>query len=46
MLKDGQGLLVTTGSAEAIAAINRFIDQSLAYGTILLPIFPNMSETQ
>jgi tetratricopeptide (TPR) repeat protein len=32
MLKDGQGLLVTTGSAEAIAAINRFIDQSLAYG--------------
>ena len=32
MLKDGQGLLVTTDSAEAIAAINRFIDQSLAYG--------------
>jgi tetratricopeptide (TPR) repeat protein len=32
MLKDAQGLLVTTDSAPAIAAINRFSDQMLAYG--------------
>lgn len=32
MLKDAQGLVVTTDSAEAIAAINRFIDQALYYG--------------
>ncbi|MBD2446227.1 tetratricopeptide repeat protein [Nostoc sp. FACHB-152] len=32
MLKDAQGLDVTTDSPEAIAAINQFIDQSLSYG--------------
>jgi hypothetical protein len=32
MLKDAQGLIVTTDSTEAIAAINNFIDQMLAYG--------------
>jgi tetratricopeptide (TPR) repeat protein len=32
MLKDQQGLQITTASAEAIAAINRFIQQSLIYG--------------
>ncbi|MDZ7970401.1 MAG: tetratricopeptide repeat protein [Nostoc sp. DedQUE04] len=32
MLKDAQGLVVTTDSAQAIAAINRFIDQALCYG--------------
>jgi len=32
MLRDSQGLLVTTNSNEAIAAINRFVDQSLSYG--------------
>ncbi|MBW4487653.1 MAG: tetratricopeptide repeat protein [Trichocoleus desertorum ATA4-8-CV12] len=32
MLKDAQGLDVTTASAEAIAAIDQFIDQSLSYG--------------
>ncbi|MBW4616704.1 MAG: tetratricopeptide repeat protein [Desmonostoc vinosum HA7617-LM4] len=32
MLKDAQGLVVTTDSAEAIAAINRFINQALFYG--------------
>ncbi|MBW4687954.1 MAG: tetratricopeptide repeat protein [Komarekiella atlantica HA4396-MV6] len=31
MLKDAQGLVVTTDSANAIAAINRFIDQALGY---------------
>ncbi|WP_348535416.1 hypothetical protein [Komarekiella delphini-convector] len=31
MLKDAQGLVVTTDSANAIAAINRFIDQALSY---------------
>lgn len=31
MLKDAQGLEVTTDSPEAIAAINRFIDQILSY---------------
>ncbi len=32
MLKDMQGLGVTTDSPDAIAGINRFIDQSLFYG--------------
>lgn len=32
MLKDAQGLIVTTDSVQAIAAINRFIDQALCYG--------------
>ncbi|HEY9612529.1 tetratricopeptide repeat protein [Allocoleopsis sp.] len=32
MLKDAQGLEVTTDSPEAIAAINRFIDQILSMG--------------
>ncbi|BAY27578.1 hypothetical protein NIES2100_74030 [Calothrix sp. NIES-2100] len=32
MLKDAQGLVVTTEKAQAIAAINRFIDQALYYG--------------
>jgi len=32
MLKDAQGLVVTTDSDKAIAAINRFIDQALCYG--------------
>lgn len=32
MLKDVQGLVITTDSAEAIVAINRFIEQSLVYG--------------
>ncbi|MBE9201686.1 MULTISPECIES: tetratricopeptide repeat protein [unclassified Nodularia (in: cyanobacteria)] len=32
MLKDAQGLVVTTDSAPAIAAINHFIDQALCYG--------------
>jgi tetratricopeptide (TPR) repeat protein len=32
MLKDVQGLIVTTDSAKAIAAINRFIEQMLGYG--------------
>jgi len=32
MLKDAQGLNVTTDSTEAIAAIDQFIDQSLSYG--------------
>ena len=32
MLKDAQGLIVTTEKAEAIAAINRFIDRALYYG--------------
>jgi hypothetical protein len=32
MLKDAQGLIVTTDSAKAIAAINRFIEQMLGYG--------------
>ncbi|MBW4455694.1 MAG: tetratricopeptide repeat protein [Nostoc indistinguendum CM1-VF10] len=32
MLKDAQGLVVTTDSAQAIIAINRFIDQALCYG--------------
>ncbi|WP_315791175.1 tetratricopeptide repeat protein [Fischerella sp. JS2] len=32
MLKDSQGLVVTTNSSDAIAAINRFIDQALFYG--------------
>ncbi|MBD2360585.1 tetratricopeptide repeat protein [Anabaena minutissima FACHB-250] len=32
MLKDAQGLVVTTDSANAIAAINRFSNQMLAYG--------------
>ncbi|MBW4559695.1 MAG: tetratricopeptide repeat protein [Mojavia pulchra JT2-VF2] len=32
MLKDAQGLEVTTESSAAIAAINSFIDQALSYG--------------
>jgi tetratricopeptide (TPR) repeat protein len=32
MLKDSQGLVVTTDSPDAIAAINHFIDQALFYG--------------
>ncbi|MCP6758810.1 MAG: tetratricopeptide repeat protein [Fischerella sp. CENA71] len=32
MRKDSQGLVVTTDSPDAIAAINRFIDQALSYG--------------
>ncbi|MBH8551406.1 tetratricopeptide repeat protein [Nostocaceae cyanobacterium CENA357] len=32
MLKDAQGLVITTDSAKAIAAIDRFIDQALCYG--------------
>jgi tetratricopeptide (TPR) repeat protein len=40
MLKDAQGLTVTTDSPVAIAAINRFTDQALSYGkdaeTVLL----------
>jgi tetratricopeptide (TPR) repeat protein len=32
MLKDAQGLEVTTDSREAIAAINHFIEQALSYG--------------
>ncbi len=32
MLKDNQGLEVTTKSPEAIAAIDKFIEQSLSYG--------------
>lgn len=32
MLKDAQGLEVTTNSPEAIAAINRFVDQILSMG--------------
>jgi hypothetical protein len=32
MLRDSQGLLVTTNSREAIAAIDRFVEQSLSYG--------------
>ncbi|BDI19327.1 tetratricopeptide repeat protein 38 family protein [Nostoc cf. commune SO-36] len=32
MFKDAQGLIVTTDSANAKAAINRFIDQMLGYG--------------
>jgi tetratricopeptide (TPR) repeat protein len=32
MLKDAQGLVVTTDSPEAIAAIDRYIDQALCYG--------------
>lgn len=32
MLKDAQGLFVTTNSPQAIAAIDRFVEQSLSYG--------------
>ncbi len=32
MLRDAQGLEVTTNSPEAIAAINHFLSQSLSYG--------------
>lgn len=32
MLRDAQGLKVTTTSGTAIAAINQFVDQSLSYG--------------
>lgn len=40
MLKDTQGLEVTTDSPEAIAAINRFIDQILSMGNNPDVIFP------
>ena len=32
MLRDAQGLEVTTNSSDAIQAINHFVDQSLSYG--------------
>ncbi|MFH7029389.1 MAG: hypothetical protein ACHBN1_29365 [Heteroscytonema crispum UTEX LB 1556] len=32
MLEDAQGLDITTDSPEAIASINRFIEQALSYG--------------
>ena len=38
MLQDTQGLDVTTDSPETIAAINRYIDQALAYGNDTLAI--------
>ncbi len=38
MLTDAQGLEVTTFSAEAIAFINRFVEQSLSYGDDALVI--------
>ncbi len=39
MLKDSQGLEVTTNSPETIAAINRYTDQALAYGKDAVAIF-------
>jgi len=39
MLKDCQGLEVTTNSPETIAAINRYTDQALAYGKDAVAIF-------
>jgi len=39
MLRDYQGLKVTTDSPETIAAINRYIDQALAYGKDAIAIF-------
>lgn len=39
MLQDAQGLDVTTDSPETIAAINRYIDQTLAYGKDAVAIF-------
>lgn len=38
MLKDAKGLEVTTDSPEAIAAIDRFVEQSLSYGNDALTI--------
>ena len=38
MLRDSQGLEVTTNSPEAIAAIDRFVEQSLSYGNDALAI--------
>jgi tetratricopeptide (TPR) repeat protein len=38
MLRDSQGLAVTTDSTEAIAAINHYTDQSLSYGKDALVI--------
>ncbi len=42
MLQDAQGLDVTTNSPETIAAINRYIDQILAYGKDTVAIFPGI----
>lgn len=39
MLQDAQGLEVTTNSPETIAAINRYIDQTLVYGKDAVAIF-------
>ena len=39
MLQDDQGLDVTTDSPEAIAAIDRYTDQALAYGKDAVAIF-------
>jgi tetratricopeptide (TPR) repeat protein len=39
MLQDSQGLDVSTDSPEAIAAINRYTDQALAYGKDAVAIF-------
>ena len=39
MLQDAQGLDVTTNSPETIAAINRYIDQTLVYGKNAVAIF-------
>ena len=39
MLKDSQGLEVTTDSPETIAAINCYIEQALAYGKNAVAIF-------
>jgi hypothetical protein len=39
MLRDYQGLEVTTDSPETIAAINRYTDQALAYGKDAVAIF-------
>ena len=39
MLRDAQGLDVTTDSPLTIAAINRYTDQALAYGKDAIAIF-------
>src|ERR687886_2027173 len=39
MLRDYQGLEVTTDSPEAIAAIDRYTDQALAYGKDAVAVF-------
>lgn len=43
MLKDSQGLTVTTNSPQAIAAINRYTDQALAYGADIIAIFKGIA---